>query len=394
MTRALHTLGAAALLLLAGAPLPAAAQPIPTQGPAIDPSMYRVPPGAKTLNVDCDDPKQTLAAAIAGTSGGELNIVFSGTCREYLTLKRDDVAIRGKDGMATLSGGLEVVGARRVLLEGFTCRDTTRSNYCIGAIQGADVTLHNIKVANAAIRGVLYTGATGIVDGLAIDKTGSTSMLIRGSTVQMEGELTFSNSPEGCLVLDSLASVFSKVGSFTARDCGMGILIQTNSTLEAPFASFTLNRNSFAGLLMLTHATFTYGGSIVVRSNSRGIWADDASSLSPLANITSGSSVTLENNGEVGVQVTQGSLVELANVAANTGATYGILVDDARLRMRNSKVTGNKKADVRVQFGGHATFGKAAEIGVLSCDGTELVRGTKTPCTKDEPTPTTSAAKK
>lgn len=392
MTRALKTLGAAALAFLVGAAVPVGAQPIPTEGPAINPSIYSVPPGAKTITVDCDDAKQTLGAAFNDKSTGDLNIVFSGTCKEYVTLRRDGVAIRGKDASATLVGGLEIAGATRILLENFTCRDNTQTEFCIGATYGSSFVWHNLKVLNNQTRGLLVLGSQGIIDGLTVDKTNSTSMLIRGSTVRLEGELTFSNSGEGCLVIDSGASVFSKIGNFTARDCVMGILIQANSTVEAPFATFNLHKNSFAGLLMLTHGTLLYGGSIVAKNNSRGIWLDDASSISPLANIVAGSSVTLENNGEAGVEVTQGSFAELANVTVNTGSTYGVMVDDGRLRLRNSKVSGNTKADVRVQFGGHATIAKTAEIGTLSCDATALVRGPKA-CTTDDakPKPTTTS---
>jgi hypothetical protein len=112
-----------------------------------------VPAGAKTIAVDCDA-QQTLAAALADKSTGDLNIVFSGTCKEYLYTQRDGFAIRGKDTSATLAGGIEVT-ARRVLLGGFTCRDSTQGEYCIAALCGASVTLHNIKVQNASIRGVM-----------------------------------------------------------------------------------------------------------------------------------------------------------------------------------------------------------------------------------------------
>jgi len=241
-------------------------------------------------------------------------------------------------------------------------------------------------VFNSNVRGVLIVGSTGIIDGLTIDKTNSTSMLIRGSTVRMEGDLSFSNSQEGCLVLDSLTSIFSKIGNFTARDCVMGILIQNDSTVEAPFATFNISHNSFAGMLLYTHATITYGGSIVVKNNGKaGIWVDDDSSISPLANIAAGSSMTFENNGEAGLEVTQGSFAEVANIAANTGSNYGILVDDGRLRIRHSKVSGNKTADVRLQFGARGTFGQGSEIATLSCDGTHLIRGSKAPtCVTDE----------
>lgn len=384
MTQIPNATRAAAVVLFVGAALPVYAQPIPTQGPAINPAIYKVAPDAKTVTVDCDDTKQSIAAALADKTPEDLNVVFSGTCKEYITLQRDGVAIRGKDAMATLAGNIEIHGRTRVLLENFTCRENTQTEYCIGVIYGANATLHNIKVLNSRVRGVLVLDAVALVDGLTIDKTGSTSMLVRGSDVRMEGEVSFSNSPEGCLVVDSASSVFSKVGTFTARDCGAGIIVQTNSALEAPFASFTLNHNSFAGLLVATHASFTFGGSIVARNNTRtGIWVDDQSSISPLSNIASGSSLTLENNGQAGVDVTHGSFAELTNVKSLTGSAYGIRVDDGRLKLGRANISGNKTADVRLQFGSRATLADGTVVGTLTCDGTELLRGSKTPCTVD-----------
>jgi hypothetical protein len=384
MTQTLNATGVAAFVVLMGVALPVNAQPIPTQGPAVNPSIYKVAADARTITVDCDDTKQSLAVALADKTPGDLNIVFSGTCKEYVAVARDGVAIRGKDATAVLAGNIEINAFKRVLLENFTCRENTQTEYCIGVLYGASVTLHNVKVFNSRVRGVLVLEATALIDGLMIDKTGSTSMLFRGSSVRMEGELSFSNSPEGCLVIDSGSSVFSKIGTFTARDCGAGIIVQTNSMLEAPFATFTLNHNSFVGLLIVTHGTLTFGGSIVAKNNTRaGIMVDDASSISPLSNIASGSSVTLENNGEAGVEVAQGSLAELSNVKSNTGSAYGIRVDDGRLRIGRSNISGNSRADIRLQFGAHATFLEGTVVGTLACDGTELLRGNKTPCTAD-----------
>jgi hypothetical protein len=93
--------------------------------------------------------------------------------------------------------------------------------------------------------------------------------------------------------------------------------------------------------------------------------------------------ITLEDNGQAGVSVMRGSVVELANVVSNKGAIFGVYVDEGSVRIGRSKISDNKRADVRLQFGARATFLDGADVGVLSCDGTELVRGAKTACTPD-----------
>jgi hypothetical protein len=380
---AFETRALTVLLFLIGAAGSAAAQAIPPEGPAISPSVYKVPAGAKTIDVDCDA-QQTLAGALADKSTGDLNIVFSGTCKEYLYTQRDGFAIRGKDARATLAGGIEVTAARRVLLEGFTCRDNTQTEYCIGALYGASVTLHNMKVFNSSIRGVEVFNAVALLDGLTIDQTGSTSVLIRGSQVRVEGELTFSNTIEGCLVIDGASSVFSKSGVINARDCAGGVLVQNNSTFQAPFATFNLNHNSYAGLVLISQGTISFGGSIVAKNNGlAGIFVDDGSSFSPFINLVGGSTLTLEDNGQAGITVRRGSSAELTNVVSNKGSVYGVHVDEGSVRIGRSKITDNKTADVRLQFGARATFLDGSVFGTLSCDGSELVRGAKTPCVPD-----------
>ncbi len=379
MSRLVKAHSVVAFVLLVGMARTASAD----EGPAINPSIYKVPDGAKTINVDCDA-RQTLAAALADKSTGDLNIVFSGTCKEYIYLQRDGVAIRGKDANATVVGAVEVTGAKRVLLENFTCRDNTQSEYCIGAIHGAGVMLHNLKVFNAGIRGIEIFNSVAIIEGLTVDKTGSTSILIRGSQARLEGELTFGHTLEGCVVVDGVSSVFSKSGVLTARDCAAGLIVENNSSFQAPFATFNLNHNTVAGLMLFTNGTFSYGGSIIAKNNTQaGIYLDEAATFAPFSNILSGSTVTLENNGQAGVYVTGGSLAELANVTSISGSTYGLLVDNGSVKIHHSKITDNKTADVRLSFGSRAIFGDEVTLGTFTCDGTQLVRGAKTPCAQD-----------
>lgn len=381
--------GVAAFVLLFGAALPSAAD----EGPAINPAVYKVPAGAKTINVDCDA-QQTLASALGDKSGADLNIVFSGTCKEYIYLQRDGVAIRGKDASATVAGAIEVTASKRVLLENFNCRDNAQLEYCIGAIQGSSVTLHNIKIFNSLIRGVMIFDSTAVIDGLTVDKTVSTSILIRGSQVRLEGELTFSNTIEGCVVIDGVSSIFSKNGIFSSRDCGAGMVVQNNSAFQAPFATFNLSANSYAGLMLLTHGTFSYGGSITTRNNAKaGIFIDDLSSFAPFSNIQSGSTVTIENNGGAGVYVGGGSLAELANIASNTGSDYGVKVDNSTVRIHDAKITGNKTGDIRLTFGARAVFGEGVVVGSVHCDGSEHVRGPKAPACTPQPEAKASDAK-
>lgn len=378
MRWSMNAFGLAALGLLGCVALPAVAD----EGPAINPSIYKVPAGAKTINVDCDA-QQTLSSALADKSGADLNIVFSGNCKEYVYIQRDGVAIRGKDANASVTGAVEVSSSKRILLEGFTCRDNAQLEYCLGAIHGSAVTLHNMKVFNSGIRGVMVFNSTAIIEGLSVDKTVSTSILIRGAQVRLEGELNFSNTIESCVVIDGVSSVFSKNGVLTARDCGAGMIVQNNSTFQAPFATFNLSANQFAGLMVVTQGTFSYGGTIVARNNTKaGIFVDDLASFAPFSNIGNGSTVTLDKN-TVGVYVGNGSVAELGNLTATGSGMFGVMVDNATLRAHHTKVSESKGADVRLSTGATASFGEAVSYGTFTCDGSQRVKGASTPCTAD-----------
>ncbi len=377
MSRALKT--GAVLIVALGAALPLSAD----EGPAINPVIYKVTPGAKTIAVDCDA-QQTLTNALADKSGADLNIVFSGTCKEYVYIQRDGVALRGKDASATVAGGIEVTAGRRILFEDFTCRDNAQLEYCIGALLGSSVTLHNIKIYNSSVRGLMVFNSAALVEGLAIDKTVSTSVLVRGSHVRLEGTLDFSNTIEGCLVIDGASSVFSKSAIINARDCLAGVIVQSNSNFQIPFGTLNLNHNTWAGLALISHGTFSFGGTLVAKNNTQaGIFVDDASSFAPFSNLIGSTKITLANNGVAGVYVTRGSTVELANIESNTGAVHGVLVDASILRIGRSKIGENKTSDVRLQFGSRASFLEGVEVGTVSCDGTQLLRGAKAACSDE-----------
>jgi hypothetical protein len=389
MSRAFKVKYMAAAVLLIGAAMPSAAD----EGPAINPDIYNVPAGAKTIKVDCDA-QQTLAAALADKSDSDLNIVFSGTCKEYLYIHRDGVAIRGQDPTATVLGGIELTSAKRILLENFTCRDNTQLEYCIGALLGSSVTLHNLKVFNSSVRGLLIFNSAALIDGLTVDKTVSTSILIRGSHVRVEGDINFTNTIEGCFVIDGASFVFSKSAVINARDCMAGMIVQSNSSFEGAFGTLNLNANTFAGLALITHGTFSYGGNLVIKNNAKeGLFLDEGSSFSPYSNLIASSTLTLENNGFANVFVVRGSRAELANVTANTGAQFGVFVDDGSVRIGKSKISGNKVADVRLQFSSRATFLEGNTVGTVSCDGSQRVRGPNAVCTVADSETKTSAAR-
>src|SRR5262249_2730219 len=143
-----------------------------------------------------------------------------------------------------------------------------------------------------------------------------------------------------------------------------------------------------------SQGTFSFGGSVIAKNNSvAGIFVDEGSSFSAFTNLVGSSAITLEDNGQAGVSSLRGSTVELANVVVNKGAIFGVFVDEGSVRIGRSKIADNKKADVRLQFGARATFLDGVDVGVLSCDGSELLRGAKAPCPPDAKSTTAKVEK-
>jgi hypothetical protein len=158
------------------------------------------------------------------------------------------------------SDGFEVTAAKRVLFENFSCRDNTQLEYCIGALLGSSVTLHNIKIFNSSVRGVEIFNSAALIEGLTIDKTVSTSVLVRGSDVRLEGELTFSTRMPGRR---------HRASAERRHHCphAWGVCRQL---VQAPLHLPSINTH--AGLVLVSQGA-SFGGSIVAKNNGTPIFS-------------------------------------------------------------------------------------------------------------------------
>lgn len=333
-------------------------------------------PAEGSVPVRCDRGETIAKRLERERNERKLTIRFSGTCTEYLVIERDGVEIRGAGPGATLIGGIRLIGSTRTVLENFTIRDNKELGGAIDVISGSSVRIKDVSVFNAADRGIQVLTGTADLENVLVDGVGAVGILFRGGHGTLKGTITTLNSPlEAGLILTGAANVFALPDAvIVSRKNVLGIVVQSNSTFEtAGHTTVIANENSFAGLALLTQGVFTFGGPFEAKNNGTfGLLVDEASSFSPFFNLET--TTSLMGNGVAGAAVQRASTADISE-ATVSGNPIGVLVDGSAVRVRNSRLTGNPAADLRLRFGATASGLLTNTIGTVVCDGTQRVRG-------------------
>lgn len=287
---------------------PADAQPIPV----------------RTVNVNCGQPGQTIAAALRRqVLGGGLVVNITGTCNEHVDIFRDDVILRGAAAGATIHGptttdqAVFIDGAKRVHLQDLT---VTGGSDGVSGIRGASFFLDNVIVQGAARLGVIASY--------------NAQAFINGSTVQQSGST-----------------------GVTAANAA--VVVITNSVVQQNVTGISANRASHIRVGQDAGGSATPGPVVVQNNSGTGINVVDASAAIIV-------STAVKNNAGNGIYIARGSTADIGIgsfnvVGANTimsngaGAT-GILVEGGSANIVGNTITDN---GFGVQFinGGNGRFG-------------------------------------
>ncbi len=304
----------------------------------------------------------------------DVKIKVRGTCEENIVITRDGVALEG-DPTATLVGGIRVVGADRVTITNLTVTDNTEFEGAIEAVEGASIRVINVDIENPSSRGLRVRDSVAEIQDLSIANASTVGFLARGARLTLEGEIDVTDSTESNIVLTDGTSVFSKEGNITSSGGEIGMIIQGSSSFEGVFGSYTATANTFAGLLVATQGVLVYGFDLDLSGNSNfGLWVDEASSVSPFANLQELSTTTLNNNGLAGAFVQRGSTLELAGNTTVSGNPFGVFVEESGLKTVGADISGNV-SDLTLSFAARATFEAGTTIGTMTCDTTAVTRG-------------------
>lgn len=306
-----------------------------------------VPPPAKDLAwiaVDCDAGDRLGAVLAAHRATVPLAIEFSGTCAEDVTVRRDDVSIRGAGPDAAVVGGITVTGASRVRFADFTVRESNGAG--ILAQRGASVDLERVLTEDNYLSGVMLTDS----DGRFVDCT-----FLRNGLAGLHLE---SNS----------GGVLG--GETVSRDNIVGLYVATASYLygPAPAGRIDVSGNNGIGIGIDEFGSVYFFHVDAGDNIAYGVAMLHASAL--LADLR-------VNDNIVGISVEEASQLDIQDASVYLNQ-FGIFSDSSDVIVRDSSVQGNLVADVSLEFGSRGTFDGGNDVDVLTCDGTALSRGDAT----------------
>ena len=307
--------------------------------------------------------------------GEELIILFSGVCHEELAIRRDRVTLEGRGANPAIEGTLLIEGASEVVLRNFTVRKSPDCGVCI--YRGAAATLENMVIEDTARVGVEIVAADADLRDLLTQRTGGDGIIMQGARINFFGNITCTDNDVNGIAAFQGVTILSRGATVRAERNMVGMAYQLASAVTFLQGKLIANDNTLAGIVVAAEGTVGHAFmDIEIRNNGvYGLWVDELASFQAFAGFDS---INLfAENGKAAIFVANGSLVRLGvgtEVVNNLGV--GIQVDDGRVVIEKSTISGNLNGDVTLSFGSRATFGPGNLIATpIQCDDTVLVRG-------------------
>jgi hypothetical protein len=330
-----------------------------------------------TRSVDCSKGQSIKAALQQARNDKPLEVVFQGTCGEFLLIDRDDVTLRGANSSSVLVGLVDVTGAEGVVIRDFTIQGGP-NHPRTGDLGGVNVLDGSVRIDNMLIqdvpnRGIQLINSQGIISNVTVLRSRPGNLVFRSSHVLFGGDIVADGGFFGMSLVNSTAT--AKGVNFTFKNCQYGVIVQINSGLEHITGKMTLTDNGI-GIAVLAQGAFALGSFIEVRGSLQaGILVDELSSMTPLIGAPGGGPALTVVESPIGISVERGSTFELfrQSTVANNG--IGLNVDASILVSTAAKIYDNEK-DVILAFGARATFGQENEIeSPVACDEQVITRG-------------------
>lgn len=366
---------------------------------------------ASVFEVKCHEGHSLNYALSMAAEGDEL--IVSGTCQEHVVITTDGIILSG-NGAAVIDGGgvqnaVTVDGAKRVVINGLKLQ-----NGLIGLLgkSGANFSLSESKVKNNQVAGIQLEGQSSLeTKNTVVEESGIFGVNIdRASEIKISGTFTSQNNEVwGIFFSTNSSGTFSKA-TVVVQDNVLGIQVGIGSSLNIADKETTVNANNnlTTGITIVSGSTlFVFEGSIIATDNklNHGVSANSNSNI----DLDRGGSIHTENNGLDGIQL-ENSLLNMFNMPGlpastvtasqngrhgigafvesvvdlsgdssitlqNNGDT-GLMVDNgSTARIINSSVNNNTNQDIAVTFGARAELRNNIKIGNVTCDATALIRG-------------------
>lgn len=216
--------------------------------------------------VDCDKGQSIQAALEKGQGSAEpLAINVTGTCKEYVSITRDDVSIYGNK-TATVEGTIEILGGMRILVDGISLKgpniglhvfgghvelrdaNVTGNTYGVAVNRNAFLSVYDSNISNNTIDGLhVIVGSTVEVHNTdLLNNTGNGIEVDRHSTADIRDGCKISGNANGInLWLHSSAFITETEISANREN---GILMNNDSGVIA-LSPVTISGNTSYGVL-------------------------------------------------------------------------------------------------------------------------------------------------
>ena len=271
---------------------------------------------AREVNVNCKDGETVADAFTQAPASGRFTINIIGICQESVTIKRDDVTLRGAspgDGLQLPSGTgivLHIAGARRIYLKQLTLKGGDQGLWVLG---GSPFSASDLHISGAASVGLhLEANASGFISNSIIENNGEIGIdASQGGTLRIFGGLIDNHSHYGISASGGAVSLHNGVVvkrvNFMALEASSGGSIDIDDAI--------VENNKIGGVAM-DGGIITVGGSgTIIRANERGLTAQGGGS------ITVGDGVTIAENSSMGVGGWFGAHISIGDaiIENNTG---------------------------------------------------------------------------
>jgi hypothetical protein len=347
---------------------------------------------SNTFTVDCNRGQRLATALEQGDLRKPVVINVRGTCREFVTITRDNVTLQGDpaayidapngeadvinigaNGVSlrnlTLTGGfngLRVNGAFRSTVEKCVIQDARGNGMSVFV---GDVRLMNSTLQRAGGNGVLVTrgGSVGLSDGSQVLNNAGAGIYARyNSTVIVSGTTIMRSSAEGIVLSGGSRGDIS--GSVIKENGAVGLNVGTGAS--ASVINTTISGNGIGdgpqgdGIMLWGGAQGHIAGtSSIIDNRDEGIDVAGAASAY-VTGPTEGTRLTVAGNGGDGIMGYLGANLVLGGLEIEGNGAAGVSCQsNCTAQMEDMSIHGNKAAGINLAFDSTLMlFGPAIDV--------------------------------
>ncbi len=339
-----------------------------------------------TIRVNCAKGETITRALTRGLwaqlRGRPLTIIVRGTCREYVTIRQDDVTLQGRpnmdDGVVAPDSDrptIQIEGARRVVIDNL---DVWGGKHGINGVGGANFTVQNSDIHDNDLGGIRVAGSSAVIvdnhihhnfDGVKVVESASARIGLTQAS-EAGGNTIQYNEQDGIEIANSsTASMFGNTVKW--NQIGIGIFRATGRL----YGQNTIQNNSRNGIQVATGGALRQGPSVpiipppdlgtnsdIIRGNTNhGIWA-----ISSFLDIRD---AIIMRNGLNGIAVDFHSTLLIRNSEGNTEISWNIL---------NGIALRNDSSLWLIDLDPQVSITRNGDFGILCLDGESSFTGNTT----------------